>query len=325
VLTPSAIDEATLGAARRGDDAAFARLIEPFRRELRAHCYRMAGSLHDADDLLQESLVRVWRGLPGFEGRASLRTWLYKVTTHTCLDKLDGRAARTLPLAAVTSDGVEEAYLEPAPAELYIEGSPAARYERREAIAFAFLIALQRLTPKQRAALVLRDVVGLEASECAELLDLSVAAVNSALQRARETLADRPSAPPKREPADDAVLARYVEAWERADTSTLIALLREDARLAMPPMSLVYTGPAAIAESIGSMVFAPAGAGAFRLIRTEANGLPAFAAYQRDASGAFVALAIHAIELRDGLIAAITAFLDPGLFARFGLPPTLAV
>lgn len=298
-----------LEAARGGDERAFARLVEPHRKELRAHCYRMAGSLLDADDLLQESLLRAWRGLASFEGRASLRTWLYKVTTHACLDQLDRKGPRLLPQdMGPASDGrvgppIEDAaFVEPAPADLY---------ERREDVALAFLVALQLLTPKQRAALILRDVVGMEASECAELLGLSVAAVNSALQRAREVLAARPHAAPPPE-RDDAVLARYIDAWQRADSAALVALLREDATLAMPPIREWIAGAAAIGRSIQDMVFGPAGPGVFRLVPTEANGLPGFAAYQNGQP-----LAIHVIELAGGKIAAITAFIAPALVAKF--------
>jgi len=299
------------------DQGEFARLIEPFRRELRAHCYRMAGSLHDADDLLQESLLRAWRGIDGFEGRASLRTWLYKVTTHACLDALAARRPRLLPVdlgpasdpSAVGAPVDDIAFVEPCPAELY---------DRRETVALAFVVSLELLTPKQRAALILHDVVGMEAKECAELLAVSVAAVNSALQRAREVLATRDIALPERDPAQDAVLARYVDAWQRADASALVALLRDDAVLAMPPIREWLRGASAIGRSIDAMVFAPAGPGAFRLVPTEANGLPAFAAY---AGGR--AYALHVLELRGGAIASITAFLAPDLFAKFGLPATL--
>ena len=298
-----------LEAARDGDERAFARLVEPHRRELRAHCYRMAGSLLDADDLLQESLLRAWRGLASFEGRASLRTWLYKVTTHACLDQLDRKSPRLLPQdMGPASDGrvgppIEDAaFIEPAPADLY---------ERREDVALAFLVALQLLTPKQRAALILRDVVGMEASECAELLGISAAAVSSALQRAREVLAARPhgAPPPQR---DDVVLARYIDAWQRADSAALVALLREDATLAMPPMREWLSGAATIGRSIQDMVFGPAGPGVFRLVPTEANGLPALAAYQNGQP-----LGVHVLEIEGGKITAITAFLAPALVARF--------
>jgi RNA polymerase sigma-70 factor (ECF subfamily) len=319
-----------LETARAGDHQAFARVIEPYRRELRAHCYRMAGSLHDADDLMQESLLRAWRGLPGFEGRASLRTWLYRVTTTTCLDQLDKRGARLLPTElgpAARPDAVgaagpgpgDDSFLEPCPPELYAgTESPEARYAQRESVALAFLVALQRLTPKQRAALILRDVVGLEASECAELLDLSVAAVNSALQRAREAVVVQPSQPPARDPQRDVILARYVEAWERTDVGALVALLCEDATLAMPPIREWLAGASAIGGAIDVMVFRPAGPGTFQLVPIEANGLPGFAVY---AGGQ--AMALHLLELREGRIAAITAFIDPSLFPRFGLAGAL--
>jgi RNA polymerase sigma-70 factor (ECF subfamily) len=295
-------------------DAEFAKMVEPYRRELRAHCYRMAGSLHDADDLLQESLLRAWRGLAGFEGRASLRTWLYKVATHACLDKLASRGPRLLPAdmgpasepSAVGPPIEDAAFVEPAPAELY---------ERRETVALAFMVALQLLTPKQRAALILHDVVGMEASESAELLGMSTAAVNSALQRAREVLASRRITAPAPDPAQVAVLARYVDAWERSDSSALVALLREDATLAMPPIREWIVGARSIGASIEAMVFGPAGAGAFKLVATEANGLPAFAAYAQGH-----ALGLHVLELHGGAIASITAFLTPSLFPKFGFP-----
>ncbi len=327
-------EQEALAAARTGDGDAFARLVAPYRRELRAHCYRMAGSLHDADDLLQESLLRAWKGLGAFEGRSSLRTWLYRVTTNACLDGLDKKGARLLPRelgpaalpgAAIGPPRLEPIWLEPCPAELY-EGatSPEARYDLRESVALAFLVTLQALSPKQRAVLILRDVLGMPASECAELLELTVAAVNSALVRARESLAARGTAPPAA--ASDGptreLLARYVQAWELADVTSLVALLHEDATLAMPPLAEWLAGSAAIAASLQAMVFGPAGAGAFRLLATEANGRPAFAAYQRDpASGELRPMALHVLDLADGRIAGITAFLGP--FAAFGLPATL--
>ncbi|HZS41483.1 MAG TPA: sigma-70 family RNA polymerase sigma factor [Polyangia bacterium] len=333
-------DEPTLKAAQRGDDAAFARLVAPYRRELRAHCYRMSGSIHDADDLLQDSLLRAWKGLPGFEQRADLRTWLYRVTTHACLDALEKRSARLLPAelgpAAGPNDAMgpprlEPIWLEPCPASLYesAEPSPEARIGQRESVTLAFLVALQLLPARQRAVLILRDVLGWQASECGELLEISVAAVNSALQRARETLASRaPALRAEPRALDDAetraLLSRYVHAWERADVDALVALLHEDATLAMPPLAEWLAGAAAIRASIAAMVFAPAGPGAFRLLRTEANGRPAFAAYQRDrASGELRAASLHVLDVRDGRIAAITAFLDPSLLAAFELPGRL--
>ena len=325
------LDEKTaIDAARSGDEKAFTGLIAPYRRELRAHCYRMSGSLHDADDLVQDSLLRAWKGLAGFEGRSSLRTWLYKVTTSACLDALERRGPRALPMdLAPPSDGrspigpprMDPVWIEPCPEELYDgPGSPEARYGLRESVALAFLVALQVLPPTQRAALILRDVLGWQASECAELLGTTVAAINSALQRARDTMASRnvKSLAHKDTSAQTAaLLARYVEAWERADVTVLVALLREDATLAMPPLSDWLRGAPMIAGAIEAMVFAVAGPGAFQLVPTEANGQPAFAAWQRDASGQMQPYAIHVLEIVDDRIASIVAFLDPRLPAHF--------
>jgi RNA polymerase sigma-70 factor (ECF subfamily) len=332
-------DPQTLKAAQNGDEAAFARLLAPYRRELRAHCYRLAGSLHEADDLLQDSLLRAWKGLPGFEGRADLRTWLYKVTTNACLDALEKRAGRVLPTSLGPPIGPDDTFaaprldpiwVEPCPADLYegTEPSPEARYGRLESVALAFLVALQLLPARQRAVLILRDVMGWQAAECAALLDLSVAAVNSALQRARERLATAPELMARRPEADDAelsaLLGRYVRAWEQADVDELVALLHEDAKLAMPPLAAWIAGARAIGASIAAMVFGPAGPGVFRLVETEASGQPAFAAYERDREGGlWRARALHVIEIRQARIAAITAFLDPSLVSRFGLPTVL--
>jgi RNA polymerase sigma-70 factor (ECF subfamily) len=323
---------ATLQAAQDGDKGAFARLLAPYRRELRAHCYRMSGSLPDADDLLQESLLRAWKGLGRFEGRSSLRTWLYKVTTNACVDALERRGARLLPqdLGPAAGDGAavgpsfDQPWLGPCPAELYSAAgaTPEERHAERESVTLAFLVALQLLPARQRAVLLLREVLGWEASEVAGLLDLSVAAVNSALQRARATLAERAGEaraipPPLGDPEVSSLLSRYLRAWELADIGALVALLREDATLAMPPMSQWFVGREAIAASIGGMVFAPAGPGAFRLEPTEANGLPAFAAFRREPGGGWQPLGLHLLEVRGGRISAIMAFLDPSLPAAF--------
>jgi RNA polymerase sigma-70 factor (ECF subfamily) len=331
-----------LEAARHGDESAFRRLVAPFRRELRAHCYRMAGSIHEADDLLQESLLKAWRGLASFEGRSSLRTWLYTVTTRACLDVLDKRSSRVLPQdlqpaadpnAPTGPPRMEPIWIEPCPADVYRDApeSPEAAYSAKESVALAFLVALQLLPAKQRAVLILRDVLGWQASDCADLLELSVAAVNSALQRARETLQKR--APSLRDhPAraiDDAatrtLLERYVRAWELADVPLLVSLLKEDAKLAMPPLPEWIEGKEAIGASIAGMVLGPDARGSFRLVASEANGCIAFAAYQRKSDGEpFSALALHVLELEGDHIASITAFLDPRLFGAFGLAATLS-
>jgi len=315
-------DEAReLEAAQAGDERAFARLVEPYRRQLRAHCYRMCGSIYDADDLLQESLLRAWRGLPAFAGRASLRTWLFRVTTTACLDALDKRAPRILPMDVEAVQAKEPVWLEPWP-------DADDDLASRESIALAFLVALQLLPPRQRAVLLLREVLGWQASECAELLGLSVPAVNSALQRARETVDRRAPSLAEAEPTSDAetasLLARYVAAWESSDVDALVALLREDATLAMPPIPEHHVGPAAIGASIGGMVFVPGSSGDYRLLPTRANGQPAFGMYRRDAAtGEYRASSIHVVGIRSGAIASITAFIDPSLFAKFGLAAVL--
>lgn len=329
----------TLEAARGGDEQAFARLIAPHRRELRAHCYRMSGSLSDADDLLQETFVRAWKGLPRFEGNASLRTWLYKVATSACLDALESKSRRLLPAdlgppagpsGSVGEPLLEPVWLEPCPEEFYtdVPTSPEARYSARESVALAFLVALQLLPAKQRAALILHDVLGWRAAQCAELLDTSIAAINSALQRARETIAQRAgalrAAPPTIDDATTRVLAKYMHAWELADVSMLVSLLHDDATLAMPPLPGWLQGARAIGASIAAMVFDGDARGRYRLLKTNANGVPAYAAYGRAADGALRPVALHVLELQGDRIGAITAFMNPALFAAFGLPATLA-
>jgi RNA polymerase sigma-70 factor, ECF subfamily len=326
----------TLAAARAGDQRAFGALVAPYERELRAFCYKMSGSLHDADDLLQDSLVRAWRGLPTFEGRASLRVWLYRVTWSACADALKTRAARRLavehgppadpraPLPAAVLDG----WIGPCPASLYADErpSPEARYSASESVALAFLAALQLLPARQRAVLLARDVLGLSAEASAEMLGSSVTSANSALQRARQTLEDRapawrPSLPD--EATTRTLLARYVEAWQEADVAALVSLLHEEATLAMPPLPMWLRGPHDIGQSIAAMVLTPDARGAFQLVLTEANGSPALAAYRRQPDGAFAAAALHVLSLGDDCVVAMTAFLDPGLFPAFGLATTL--
>jgi RNA polymerase sigma-70 factor (ECF subfamily) len=332
--------EGVLDAAQAGDEHAFELLVAPYVRELRTHCYRMAGSIHDADDLMQESLLKAWKGLPTFERRSNLRTWLYKVTTSVCLDVLDKREPRMLPMelgpAAGPGDPIgpprfDLDWLEPCPAGFYssAELSPAAQYERRQSVELAFLIAIQLLPSKQRAMLLLHDVIGFLAAECAELLEISTAAANSALQRARTTLSARGAElraiPPTPLTIDESVLLqRYMRAWESTDIQALVELLLDDATLEMPPLPQWLSGADAIAASIGSMVFAPAGPGVFRLIQTEANGQPAFGVYQLDRdSGEMRVMGLHLLRLRDARIASITAFLNSQLLSEWGLPHLL--
>ncbi len=326
-------------AARGGDLAAFEKLVEPYRRELRAHCYRMSGSIHDAEDLLQESLLKAWRGISGFESRASVRTWLYKVTTSACLDAVDARKTRALPVGfgLPTEPGTpmtpraEALWLEPAPDEQVVDDarSPEARYSPRESVALAFLAALQVLPAKQRAVLILRDVLGWQPAECADLLQLNVPAVNSALQRARETIARGDKSRKARAAAVEdestkSLLTRYVRAWEDADVPGLVALLHEDAVLSMPPYEAWFKGAQSIGAALGGLVLPASAKGNLRLVPTRANGHPAFAMYVKDAAtGELRPNALHVVECVNGKVVEITAFLEPKLFPNFGLAAVL--
>ncbi len=310
--------------------------LEQHRAALTGHCYRMLGSAGDADDAVQETMVRAWRSLERFDGRSSLRTWLYRIATNVCLDMLGDRAHRERPVAigpagTVQDDLVERPrthWLEPIPDAhaLPADGDPAERAALRESIRLAFVAALQRLPPRQRAALLLAEVLGWPASEIAAALETSVPAVNSALQRARATLAE--SAPPETEavgltPAQQMLLARYVEAFERYDVDALAALLREDATLSMPPYTLWLRGPEAIrAWFLGRGI----GCRGSRLVPTAANGLPAFGQYRAGAPGEpHRPWSLAVLELSGDRIVAMNHFLDTEtLFPRFGLPPELA-
>jgi RNA polymerase sigma-70 factor (ECF subfamily) len=323
-----------LAAARRGDEDAYRRLVEPHRAALHAHCYRMLGSVHDADDAVQEALLRAWRGLRGFEGRSTTRSWLYKVTTNACLTAIERRPKRVLPLDAAPlgdSDGpppAERVWLEPYP-DAAVEAAaavPHARYDQREGIELAFIAALQHLAATQRAVLILREVLGFSAREVAELLDTTVAAVNSALQRARravdERLPERTQQETLRSLGDErlrALVERYVDAWERGDVGAVVSMLADDATFAMPPNAAWFRGRAAIAD------FLPRGPLSMRrrFVPVGANGQVAFGTYCWE-DGRFRANAIHLLTLRGEAIAEITAFLDPGVFAAFGLPRYVA-
>jgi RNA polymerase sigma-70 factor (ECF subfamily) len=312
-----------LAAARAGDERAFAQLTSPYRRELQVHCYRMLGSLHDAEDLVQETMLRAWRRLRAFEGRTSLRRWLYAIATNACLNKLE-REPRVLlfptggetdppPLARV-------GWLEPYPDSLLpdaVAGDPQARLDLRESVALAFLAAIQHLPPRQRAKLVLFDVLGWSAAEIAELLETSVAAVNSGLQRARATLDRRPE-PRATEEEERVLVERFVEAWERVDIDGLVELLREDAVLAMPPQPVWFAGPKAVGEFFAT-VPAEGDLTRIKLVPTRANLRPALAAYQDGQ-----AYGIMVFELARGRIAEIVGFADAARsFDRFGLPDRL--
>jgi RNA polymerase sigma-70 factor (ECF subfamily) len=336
-------ERALLEAARRGDEAAYGRLVGPYRTELHAHCYRMLGSVQDAEDALQEALLRAWRGLPGFEGRSSLRSWLYKIATNACLKAIERRPKRVLPIdyapAADPHDGpaepvIESVWLEPYPDErLGLEGGllgPDARYEQREGVELAFIAALQHLPARQRAVLILRDVLGYSARETAEALETTPVSVDSALQRAHKTVNER--LPKQSQQAtlravgDDGlseVVERYVAAWERNDVDAVVAMLTDDATMTMPPLPSWYSGRDAVAMFLRSAPLT--GAKRWRLIPARANGQLAFGKYIWDEeTHAFVPHGVNVLTLRGAQIEEITAFLTPDTFRQFGLADSQA-
>jgi RNA polymerase sigma-70 factor, ECF subfamily len=339
--TAKASEQELLDAACRGNEEAFRLLVERHRAELHAHCYRMLGSLHDAEDALQDALLRAWRGLRGFGGRSSFRRWLYRITTNACLDALARRPKRVLPIdygpAADAGEPGEplaqSVWLEPYPDELLNleEGyvGPAARYERREAVELAFVAALQHLSPRQRAVLVLRDVLGFSAREVAESLGTSIASVNSALQRARkavdERLPEQSQQATLRSLGDEGmreIVERFVEAFERGDVDAIVALLSEDATFQMPPYPAWYRGHDAIADS---WLMPGAPPTALRYLPTRANGQLAVGAYALDPEHRhYLPIALDVLTLRGPRIAAVTAFRTPHLFPRFNLPAALS-
>jgi RNA polymerase sigma-70 factor, ECF subfamily len=310
------------------------RELEAYRRELTGYCYRMLGSAFDAEDAVQETMVRAWRGLERFEGRAALKSWLYRIATNVCLDALNGKERRIRPLelggpggleSALTTRG-ETAWLEPVPdgQVLSADGDPAEVAEQRDTLRLAFVAALQHLPAQQRAVLLLREVLRWRANEVAELLDTSVASVNSALQRARASLDSAELTPSEPlEPLDEeqqALLQRYVAAFEGYDMDALTALLHEDAKQSMPPYEMWLLGR----EDILRWWTGPgAGCRGSRLIATVANGLPAFGQYRPSGpGGSFEPWALQVLELSQGQIVGFTAFLDTErLFPLFGLPP----
>ena len=318
-----------LGRARAGDRDAFAALVEPHRGELQVHCYRMLGSLQDAEDALQETLLSAWLGLDGFEGRSSVRTWLYRIATNRCLNYLRGESRRPQPAglpdhgAGPTGSG-EPWWLQPYPDDLGdLTPGPEARYDARESIALSFVAGLQHLPPQQRAVLVLRDVLGFPAAEAAGILGTSQAAVNSALIRARSGLragSDPHDVPIPKSPAEAAVVDRFVSAFERFDLDDLVALLTDDARLTMPPEPAEHLGPGPIA---GFLVGSHVGQDV-RLLPTRANGQPALVLYLPDPSAPiWRASGLIVLTLRGDQIRALTRFGNLGLLARFGFPRTL--
>jgi RNA polymerase sigma-70 factor (TIGR02960 family) len=333
-----AMPDATLEHARAGDEAAFRALTDPHRRELHVHCYRILGSVQDAEDMLQETLLAAWRGLPGFEGRGSLRAWLYRIATNRCLnalrDKGEARVIGSQPPfdAPEPTRWDEPLWLQPYPDAL-LDGlpdaaaGPDARYETKEAVGLAFVSGLQRMAPLQRAVLVLRDVLGYRSAEVAGMLDSTEASVNSALQRARAAMAAAPERPGggtlPDSPAERRLVQRFGDAFERGDVDALVALLTDDARVRMPPEPHEYQGRAAIAAFLRTRTLWRDGRGP-RLVPTRANGQPALGYYLGDAHAGvarFAGLLVLTVE-GDG-ISAVTRFGDNGVLPFFGLPRTL--
>jgi RNA polymerase sigma-70 factor (ECF subfamily) len=329
--------EQTLSRARAGDEDAFRELTDPYQRELQLHIYRMIGSTQDAEDLLQETLLAAWRGLEQFEGRASVRAWLYRIATNRSLDALRasrrrGEDQRMTQMPEPTRWS-EPVWLEPYP-DVLLEGirdespGPEARYETREAIALAFMVGLQHLPPQQRAVLVLRDVVGFRATEVADMLETSEASVNSLLRRARAAFdsrlptTGRESAPLPNSKLERDIVGRFVETIENGDIDAMVALLTKDAWLTMPPLPHAYQG----ANAIGAFLQgAEQRRGApMRLVPTRANGQPAFACYlsgpESDVARAY---SVFVLTLEGDHISAITWFADSRVFRQFGLPRTL--
>jgi RNA polymerase sigma-70 factor, ECF subfamily len=324
------------GRAAMLGSADFARLTDPFRPELLAYCYRMLGSLHDAEDQLQETMIRAWRSYGQFEGRASVRTWLYRIATNCCLRALENRGRRPFPAGLggpSDPDGPldqarpEVPWLEPFPDVLLDAESadPAAIVTSRQDVRLALIAALQYLPGRQRSVLILRDVLMWRAAEVAELLGISTVAVNSVLQRARVGLRDiAPVRDEVREPADvhqRALVDQYAAAIENADVTALMRLLRADATFEMPPQSAWFLGREQIGRFLASYVLREPGD--LRTIRTSANGQPALAVYQRARDGVHRAHVVQVLTCTTAGVARIVAFRDPGLFAAFGLPPEL--
>ena len=331
-----------LSAALAGDSAAFEALTEPYRRELLTHCYRILGSPQDAEDMLQETLLRAWRRLNTYEGRASFRAWLYKIATNACLDSLDRRPKRSLPPSLYPAAGsqapipapvTEPIWLEPFPDELLApaDSTPEARFEAREGISLSFMVALQVLPPRQRCVLILSDVLDWHASELADMLGTSLSSVNSLLHRARAALrkayptprTDLPGPTPS-DPFTKALLDRYLHAWESADVDEIISLLIEDTTFAMPPFPLWVRGKASIRALITAALLDGDARGRWRLLPVRANGSPAFAWYRKDEqSHNYRPYAIQVLTLRGTSFSDVTTFLDPSLFRFFSLPTAL--
>ena len=337
--TPPAGDLLVL--ARSGDGEAFRELVEPYRRELQLHCYRILGSVQDAEDVLQETLLAAWRGIGEYQGRASVRTWLYRIATNRCLNALRTGTRRPpdpaaspseVPLPEPSHRRAEPSWLEPYP-DMLLDGiadnspSPEARYEVRESVSLAFLAALQHLPPRQRAVLVLRDVLGFRAAEVAAMLDTTENAVTSALKRARGSLAhelpaDRESAPLPNSPRERRVVAEFARAFQGGDVEAIVAMLTGDAWLTMPPLPLEYHGLDAIGHFLATVALRDGSRHV--LISTRANGQPAFGVYLRDPRTPILhAHGMLLLTLTGERISALTRFHDNALLPAFGLPRSL--
>jgi RNA polymerase sigma-70 factor (TIGR02960 family) len=307
-------------AARGGDAGAFEQLVAPYRGELLAHCYRMLGSLHDAEDVMQESLVRAWRNVGGLDGRGFVRAWLYKIATNRCLTAIERRGRRELPTGiAPGTPATEVSWLEP-----YPDSSPETRYLTRESVELAFVAALQHLSAIQRAALILREVLGFSAAEVAEQLGTSTASVNSALQRARKAIdSDAPTQQTVlRDLGDEAIgaiAARWADAWHADDVDVIVAMLTEDARYSMPPLPEWYRGR----DEIRAFLLGGPLQSRWRFLPTTANGQLAFGTYLWDGSAdQYVPGGLDVLTIRDGRVAEVVAFISADL-TRFGLPASL--
>jgi RNA polymerase sigma-70 factor (ECF subfamily) len=325
---------AALAAARAGDEAAFASFAETYRGELQAHCYRMLGSYEDSEDLVQETFLRAWRKLKSFQGRSSFRAWLYRIATNACLDLLERRPRKPRPHEGA-APLAEVPWLQPYPDDV-LEGIPSGEAEpeaevvARETIELAFIAAIQLLPPKQRAALIVRDILGWSAAESAALLDTSVAAANSALQRARATL--KRHLPERRlewrageEPSDEerALLGRYMDATDRNDPAAMVRLLHADAFCAMPPLDAWYVGNEAIVAAWIEQGFGTEAVGRLQSVRVAANKQPAVAVYRRRPNETeYRPLALDVLRFDGGVVSEIAVF-GPDVFAAFGLPPTM--
>jgi RNA polymerase sigma-70 factor (ECF subfamily) len=335
-VSEAALDQRLVASAAQGDAAAFSALAERHRSELQAHAYRMLGSLEDAQDAVQEALLRAWRSRATYDGRSTFRAWLYRITTNACLRLLERRPRRVVPyeagpaaeLGARPQAPADLPWLQPYP-DLLLDGDPQPEdaVVARETIELAFLAAIQHLPPRQRAVLIMRDALEWSANETAAVLEMSVAAVNSALQRARGTM--REQLPARHEwttaagadEAERSLLQTYMEAFERHDDRQLVALLREDVRLAMPPHPTWYEGREAVAAFLAGVAFRP-GSEAHRFVPTRANRQPAFGVYRGEGANARP-FAINVVGIESGLVVDMHFFKYPELFPAFGLPNTL--